>query len=331
VAKEIKKILVIKLGALGDFVQALAAMKHIRQAHPKAKITLLTTPPFEALAKASRYFNAIETDGRPSGIADTLALARRIKAARYDRVYDLQTSGRSSFYFQLLRPFPPQWSGIAAGASHPHRNKNRNAMHTLERQADQLKDAGIWPDAPVTPGSAPPPDLSWILKHHPAGKTAPGAGAPKPYVLLVPGGSAHRLEKRWPTESFGILAANLREQGYDVVIIGGVQESALARQIQKYVPQARDLTGRTDFAQLAVLGARAALAVGNDTGPTHLIAAAGAPTIALFSSASDPILCGPRGHVAVLQAPDLKDLPVAAVLTTAKSLAPPPGKSPGKS
>src|SRR5580704_2648292 len=45
--REIAKILVIKLGALGDFVQALAAMEHIRAAHPKAHITLLTTPPFE--------------------------------------------------------------------------------------------------------------------------------------------------------------------------------------------------------------------------------------------------------------------------------------------
>ena len=50
--REIRKVLVIKLSALGDFVLALAAMKHIREAHPKAQITLLTTPPFEALARA---------------------------------------------------------------------------------------------------------------------------------------------------------------------------------------------------------------------------------------------------------------------------------------
>ena len=56
---EINKVLVLKFGALGDFVLALAAMKRIRLAHPKAKITLLTTPPFEALAKASPYFNAV--------------------------------------------------------------------------------------------------------------------------------------------------------------------------------------------------------------------------------------------------------------------------------
>ena len=72
------------------------------------------------------------------------------------------------------------------------------------------------------------------------------------------------------------------------MVIGGLQEGGLARGIQRQAPRARDLTGRTDFAQIAVLGARAALAIGNDTGPLHLIAAAGAPTIVLFSSASDP-------------------------------------------
>ena len=51
-----------------------------------------------------------------------------------------------------------------------------------------------------------------------------------------------------------------------------------------------------------MLGAKAALAVGNDTGPLHLAAAAGAPTVVLFSSASDPALSAPRGKVAVLQA-----------------------------
>ncbi len=69
-----KKILIIKLSALGDFVLALAAMKKIREAHPDAHITLLTTPPFEALAKASPYFNAVITDGRPEGFAPWMAL-----------------------------------------------------------------------------------------------------------------------------------------------------------------------------------------------------------------------------------------------------------------
>lgn len=309
-----KKILVIKLGALGDFVLALAAMRKIRAAHPTAKITLLTTPPFEALAKASGYFNRVETDGRPSGWQGTLDLIGRLRRERYDRVYDLQTSSRSSAYFYALWPNLPQWSGIALGCSFPHRNPLRNAMHTLERQAEQLQDAGIWPDAPTAPGTAPGPDLSWCWGNPPTKQTPERRTNERAYALLVPGGSAHRPEKRWPIEHFTALAKALKATGIDVIIIGGPQESALARTIQRTVPTARDLTGRTDFFQLASLGARAVLAVGNDTGPIHLISATGAPTIALFSKASDPAQCAPRGHVTVIQADQLDQVDLDMVL-----------------
>jgi ADP-heptose:LPS heptosyltransferase len=315
-AREIRKILVIKLSALGDFVLALAAMKKIREAHKRAHITLLTTPPIEALAKACPYFNAVEVDGKPEGLGAWLALRRRLKAARYDRVYDLQTSSASARIFHLLQPGAPEWSGVAFGCALPHKNRNRDHMHTLERQADQLKYAGIWPDAPTEPGAAPPPDLSWVLRKPAVGRAAP-ATRPRPFVMLIPGGSAHRLDKRWPAERFGQLAERLHARGYDIVIIGGLQESAVARQIQRHVGTARDLTGRTDFASIAAMGAKAALVVGNATGPLHLAAATGAPTIVLFSKASNPGLSAPRGHVTVLQAQDLAALEVDAVAQSA--------------
>jgi len=318
--KAIRKVLVIKLSAVGDFVLALPAFERIREAHPEAKITLLTTPPFEALARSSPFFNTVEIDGRPENPAGWLALVARLRAANYDRVYDLQNSGRTNLYFHALRPFPPQWSGVAAGASHRHRSPNRMKMHALERQAEQLQAAGIWPDAPTAPLSAAPPDLTWILHKTPAARPIQTTN-PRPVVLLIPGASAHRPEKRWPIEHYARLAEKLSNEGFDIVIIGGLQEAVLAHAIQRRAPRARDLTGRTDFAQIAAFGARAALAVGNDTGPVHLVAAAGAPTIALFSSASDPAVSGPRGHVTVFQAPDLKDVPVDTVLQTGLSLA----------
>ena len=318
----------IKLSALGDFVLALAAMKKIRQVHRKAHISLLTTPAFAALAKSSPYFNAVDTDGRPRSLSEWLALRRRLRAARYDRVYDLQTSSHSNRLFQLMRPKPPAWSGIALGCSLPHRNRDRDQMHTLERQADQLKHAGIWPDAPIAPGTAPAPDLSWIQAAAAPEQLISGASRPKPYVLLVPGGSAHRPEKRWPAEKYAELARIIKGRGYEVVIIGGPAESQLAHAIQRETPGVRDLTGRTDFTRIAVLGARAALAVGNDTGPLHLATAAGAPTVALFSNASNPALSAPRGRVAVLQAENLSDLPVAEVAQAALSLLPAGGRAP---
>jgi ADP-heptose:LPS heptosyltransferase len=313
-----QKILVIKFGSLADFVPALAAMRRIRLAHPRAKITLLTTLQFEALAKASRYFNTIETDGVPEGFGGWMALVSRLRRARYQRVYDLQTTPQTNLLFQMLRPFPPPWSGTAAGCALAHRNPARGRMHTLERHADQLKQAGIWPDAPLIAGTAPPPDLSWIIDRALDNRPVAGGVKPKPYVVLVPGG---QKEKRWPIERFGELAGLLRVKGFDIVVIGGPEESALARAIQRHA-QARDLTGRTDYAQIATVAARAALAVGNDTGPMHLIAAAGTPTLALFGKLSDPELAAPRGHVSVLRAPDLKDISVAEAMRATQHLIP---------
>ncbi|HEY1560214.1 MAG TPA: glycosyltransferase family 9 protein [Caulobacteraceae bacterium] len=324
--KPVKAVLVIKLSALGDFVMAFPAFARIRAAHPDARITLLTTPPFDSLAKLSPYFDQVDTGGRPNGPAAWFALAARLRRGRFDRVYDLQTNDRTNLLFQALRPSPPAWSGVAPGASLPHRNRARKAMHPLERHAEQLAHAGIWPDAPTAPLSAEPPDISWILKQALArsqSSVRPSARPLRPTALLVPGSSAHRTEKRWPVASYGALAARLEAEGFEVLILGGLQEAELARAIQRLAPRARDLTGRTDFAQIAAHGARAAVAIGNDTGPVHLIAAAGAPTIVLFSSASSPELSAPRGHVTVFQAPDLKDVAVETVLASALSLARP--------
>lgn len=308
-----KPILIIKLGALGDFVLALAAMKRIRLAHPEAKITLLTTPPYQALAKASGLVDIIETDGRPKGWRETLELIRRLRRAGYGRVYDLQTSSRSSRYFYGLLPFAPQWSGIARFCALPHRNPLRDTMHTLERQADQMRDAGIWPDAPVTPGSAPPPDLSFAAQT----PVPLPRDLNRPLALLVPGASPHRPEKRWPVTQFALLAQALIAEGMTVAVLGSALEENDAARIRQIAPQVLDLTGKTSFLQIAALGTRAALAVGNDTGPLHMLAAAGAPTVALFSAASEPAQCAPRGHVIILQCADLADLALEPVLRAA--------------
>jgi len=313
----VSRILVIKLAALGDFVQATGPMRRIRAAHPNAELVLLTTPPYAPLGEALGVFDQVWTDGRPRGPRDLLTLAGRLRAARFDRVYDLQTSGRSSSYRLLFWPRFPEWSGIAAGASHPHRHPGRDAMHTLERQADQLKDAGIWPDAPTRPGAAPAPDLSAL--------SDPSAlerlGVSPPFAVLAPGASPARPGKRWPRANYAALARRLAAAGLTPVIIGGPAEQDDGRAIMAAEGRALDLTGRTSFSDLAALGAAASLAVGNDTGPTHLIAAAGAPTLALFSDESDPSLCAPRGRaVNVLRRERLSELGVDEVAERALSM-----------
>ncbi|WP_197535635.1 glycosyltransferase family 9 protein [Pararhodospirillum photometricum] len=89
-------------------VQALAACAVVRRHHAGDHITVLTTRPYAGLLGQSPYFDAVEIDDRPSLLRPHawLALRRRLRAPVYDRVYDLQTSDRSGWYFRLMRRCP---------------------------------------------------------------------------------------------------------------------------------------------------------------------------------------------------------------------------------
>ena len=303
------KILVIKLGALGDFALAMGPFAAIRRHHVGARITLLTIPSLVELAQACGYFDEVWSDSRPNAIdvCGWLALARRLKGGAFDRVYDLQTSDRSSLYFRLMSPpfgKSPEWSGIARGASHRHGNPRRDFLHTIERQKEQLALAGI--------AAVPLPDLSWARADIGRFDLHP------PYVLLVPGSAPKRPEKRWPETLFAQLAAQLVTRGLQPVLIGAASERGIIGAICRQVSAARDLCGQTSYLDIVGLARGARGALGNDTGPMHLIAATGCRTVSLFSGASDPALCAPRGpvadHVIVLRRDNLADLPVTEVL-----------------
>ncbi|WP_419729870.1 glycosyltransferase family 9 protein [Lichenicola sp.] len=302
-----KRILVIKLGALGDFVLAFAPFAAIRAHHPHDHITLLTTAPFVGLATASPWFDAVAIDARPSWW-DLPALARLRGILRGQGfIYDLQTSGRSSRYFHLTvgtgGPARPGWSGIAVGASHPDSDPARDRLHTRTRQTGQLARAGI--------AVVPDPDLAWLAR---AESPLPGSDR---IALLVPGAAMHRPGKRWPVARFAALAAVLAEGGLQPVVVGGAPDADAAAAIAAHCPGAIDLTGRTSLLQLGALAARAEVAIGNDTGPMHLAAAMGCRSIVLFGPESDPALTAPigrtPGQVSVVRVPDLAGLPVDRV------------------
>lgn len=287
------RVLVIKLAALGDFAQAFGPFAAIRAHHPGARITLLTTRAYAPLARMSPWFDEVWEDGRPdwTDLPGVFRLARRLRGAGFDRVYDLQTSARSSRYRRFVGR-RAEWSGIAPDASHPHANPRRDLMHTVERQREQLAMAGIT--------AFPEPDLSWL------DADVQRFGLPQRFCLLVPGASPGRPAKRWPEDRFGALAAAL---GLPAVVIGGSAEGVLAASIVAAAPGTVDLTGRTGFADIAALARRAAFCIGNDTGPTQLIAACGCPTLALFGQDSDPALCAPRGPRATF----LRHVPLSAL------------------
>jgi len=296
-------VLVIKLGALGDVIQALGPLAAIRRHHEGAAITLLTTAPFAGLLGRSPYVDHVWVDRRaPWWRLDAwLALRRKLNAGGFARIYDLQTSARSTRYFGLLARPRPEWSGIAPGCSHPDADPRRDLLHTLERQAGQLRAAGI--------ASVPSPDLAWVAAE------ATRFALPASYALLVPGGAGHRPDKRWPADRYAELARALAARGLAPVLLGTASERKLTGAIAAAAPGSHDLAGQTGLDDLVALGRGAALCVGNDTGPMHLLAVAGAPALVLFSAASDPALCAPRGpRVAVLRVPDLVDLAVETVV-----------------
>ena len=291
------KILVIKLSALGDVVQAMGPCAAIRQAHRDAHITLLTTGPYAEFMTASGCFDEVWTDRRPRWwqVAAWRALKSRLDNAAFDLVYDLQTSERSGHYFRLLRRPKPAWSGVAPGCSLPHANPDRDRMHTIDRQREQLAFAGI--------DDVPAPDFDWI-----DGDIA-AYDLPGRFILIAAGGSAGRPAKRWPMAGYVALAQRLADKDMTPVLIGAGDEAARNAGIAEACPAAVDLTGRTSIADIARLARAAQGAVGNDNGPMHLIAAVGCPSLVLYSADSDPALCAQRGPaVHILRRQDLDAL-----------------------
>lgn len=302
-----ERILVIKLGALGDVVQAMGAAAAVRAHHPGAEITLLTTRPYADLAQSAPYFDRVWIDERP-GWGDPLGWLRlgwRLRRAGFARVYDFQTRARTAAYSLLMGIRErPEWSGTAPLASHPHDNPARDRMHTLDRQEEQLRMAGVT-------GPVPLPDLSWAAIEPPRFALA------QDHVLLIPGGAPHRPQKRWPIAHYAALAGRIAAGGMVPVVIGGSAERPLGQAIAAAVAETRDLTGQTGFGDILALARRAKRTIGNDTGPMHLAVAAGSPATVLYSAASDPALTAPRGRdVVILRRDDLSLLGVAEVAAT---------------
>jgi ADP-heptose:LPS heptosyltransferase len=295
-----RRILVIKHGALGHFVLATGPFMAIRAHHLADNVTLLTTPPYVDFARQSRLFDQVWTDTRAAilEVGAWWSLLRRLRDEPIARVYDLQTSSRSSFYFRLLPRPKPEWSGIARGASHRHATPERVRLHTVDRQAEQLRIAGIT--------HVPHPDLAWVkaeISH---------LTLPRPFALLAPGGSAHRPAKRWPAAHYADLTRLLQAKGISAVAIGGREDATATRAIAE--AGGLDLAGSTTLPEVVELARRAEVAIGNDTGPMHLAATSGCRSVVLFSKASDPALCAPRGPVVrILRKPNLAELSVAEV------------------
>jgi ADP-heptose:LPS heptosyltransferase len=295
-------ILAIKLGALGDMIQAFDSFHDLRAFHRGERLVLLTTPPFAALAARMPWFDAVWADGRPKAAAlgRYAALIARLRRARFRRVYDLQCSKRTAMYRRLLGgPRRPQWAGTAPGSDFLP-EPVAGLRHNSDAMRATLAAAGVPP--------ARPTDLAWLD----ADVTA--LALPPRFVMLVPGSSPGQPHKRWPPAHYAALGRRLRERGYDIVLVGTAADRASIAEIAALLPEAHDLCGQTDLFQLAAVARRAAWVVGNDTGPVFLSAAIGAPTLMLMSHSTEPARSAPRGPSAAwLKRDDLATLPVEDV------------------
>lgn len=293
-----KKILIIKLSALGDFVIALGAMKAIRSHHPDAKITLLTTNPYKALAQQSGYFNDIWIDNRPKvyNLPHWFKFKKQINDAKFDRVYDLQNNDRTSIYFNLFSP-KPEWVGATRGASHYYDGLDRTAGLPLDGLKLTLKAADI-ENVSVDP-------MDWM------NDDTARFNLPDKYALIVSGAAPSRPEKRWPAEKYAEFCKVIHDQGITPVLIGTESEKEITAIISKAVPAAVNLAGQTNLFDLVPLARNAQFAVGNDTGPMHMIAPTGCKSLVLFSHASKPTRNAPMGdNVAIIQVENWDDLSV---------------------
>jgi ADP-heptose:LPS heptosyltransferase len=304
------RVLVIQLGGMAEFVQALAAAKAIRNAHVGARITLLTTETTKELAEKAPYFDTVEADGKPTEPQAITKLIARIRTAKYDMIYDLEGSNRTKNYFQGMRPWPPKWSGPIAGASHAYTDADRDALNPLDRYTAQLTAAGI-----ETSGLMP--DLSWLrsVLRDPPRLKPDFFGIRGSYVLLLPRGTDAQPNRRWPEEKYIELARRIARGGVTPVVLGGPEERPVGAAIAKAEPMSKNLVTRADLVQVIGLAERASFAVGDDVELMHIAAAAGAPSLVFLSSLNHPDRASPRGRggVVALTAAVIADLPVEQV------------------
>ncbi len=305
-----KKIGVIKLSAFGDFMLAMGHFKAIREHHKDDHITLITTKPFKEMAEKSGYFDAVILDTRPkfSKLKDILALRRLLRREGFDRIYDLQINGRTALYYRLLWSIPgvfkgqvPEWAGTARFCDFYTPDERKKNIHAYERGNKVLAAAGI--------ENNDLPDLSWMQGD------ISGLGLSKKVALLVPGCAPSRPLKKWSAENYAGLARYFHSMGIQPVLLGGPAEAVIGEKMKETVPEVVNAIGQTSFYDLAELGRHALFAVGNDTGPTHVLALSGCPTLTLFSSDSEPLKSRPIGaHATHLRRESLDDLSLDEVV-----------------
>lgn len=299
-----RRILVIKPDNLGDVLLLTPALQLLRQQRPDAHITLLVGP-WSTLAVAHNpNINTILTCAFPGFARSTkgtllqpywllFKMALLLRAGRFDVALIARDDHWWGALLAALAGIPHR-IGYAVPETQPFLTQalpHSFADH-VSAQNIALVEALTGQSANPAPTMTPPisdQDRAW------AGQWLRSNGAPSSSLIAIHPG-AGGAAKLWLAERWTEVANTLHEQGYTVLLTGGVTERDLVQMVaQGMLQRPLMLVGEATVGQLAALYQRCSMVLGVDSGPLHLAVAAGAPTLALFGP-GDAGRFGPWGN-----------------------------------
>ena len=289
----LKKILMRGPNWVGDSILAIPAMKAIRTRFPDAEITLLVRPWVAGVFKAAPFIDRLWTEPRPAGIGDWMRITGGIRRNRYDMALLFPNSFESAAMIFLGRV--PQRVGYATDGRRwlltnslkPVREK-RHQVHYYLDLAGAVSANVDQPSIAIEATTEEKTQASRLL-------ASSGIAEDRRYLILNPG-AAYGSAKRWSEEGFADAGDTLAEEmDLDVVIIGSEVERTIAESIQRRMrSRVAVLNGQTSLETLIGVISGSSLVLTNDSGPMHMAAALGVPTVAVFG-ATDDVVTGPWG------------------------------------
>ena len=270
------KILIVRLGALGDVVHTIPAAAALRAAHPDARIDWLVEGKHRAILELVPAIDEIiAIDTRTLG--GWIEAVRRLRARAYDIALDFQGLMKSAVFARASGA--PRVAGFSiwhlrekgARPFYSETDDGGEDVHVVEKNLHLLRVLGIETTA-----------MAFPLTHRPsAALDAVRQSIGDRYALINPG--AAWPNKRWSATRFGEIAAFLRDvRGLPSIVLWGPGEQALAQEVADCSNGAAHVAPATEIADLVELSRGAALMVSGDTGPLHIAAAVGTPAIGIY-------------------------------------------------